>query len=241
MSESQPIRPEGNLEHSPVVTSNSAGGDVGFPLGTGRKRLSATEAKRLRVNLLRVAGLAACLALLMETVLVLGGQAVASLASLLDHGLWPYMVCMAVGIGQAIAGGWPPRAGGFAVIATPAAFLLAKIIQKGMETLLQSSGAANAGPLLTGDLLLEAGLRALEYAVLAAALAWLVHQAWAGALAHLGLGLAVGVVFGLLIELFLKPASLLGWIVAELIFPAGCALVVFASETLKQLLPEEMV
>lgn len=205
-----------------------------------RRRLSAADGKRLRVNLLRVAGLAACLALLMETLLILGGEATASLASLLDHGLWPYMVCMAVGVGQAIVGSWPPHAGGFAAVATPAAFLFAKVAQKGIGPLLDSSGGGGSGPLLTSDLLLEAVLRGLEYAVLAAGLAWIVRQPWAGALAHLALGLAVGIVFGPMIALFLRPDSLLGWIVKELVFPTGCALVVFASETLKQFLPEEL-
>lgn len=64
---------------------------------TGRRRLSAEEGQRLRINLTRVAGLAAVLGLLMEGILVIGGEASATLGALLDHGLWPYMVCMAGG------------------------------------------------------------------------------------------------------------------------------------------------
>lgn len=185
--------------------------------------------------------MAAVLALVMETILIVGGEATASLASLLDNGLWPYLVCMAVGVGQAVVGNWPPRAGGFAAVATPVAFLVAKVAQKGIATLLGSAGSDGGGPLISGDLLLEAVLRGLEYAVLAAGLAWLVRQSWGGALAHLALGLTVGVVFGLIILMFLQPDSLMGWIVEEVVFPTGCALVVFASETLKQLLPEELL
>ncbi|MEO8286830.1 MAG: hypothetical protein ABI670_10390 [Chloroflexota bacterium] len=202
---------------------------------TGRKRLSAEEGRRLRVNLLRVAGLAACLGLLMEAIIVLGGLDTATVSSLLDHGLWPFMVCMAVAVGQAVSGGWPPRAGAFSLVATPIAFLAAKVIQKGVAAVLD--GAA-PGQFVNSDLLLEAGLRAVEYAVLAAALAWLVRQAWAGALAHLATGAVIGVVFGLLIALFLPPDSLLNWGVEEVVFPTGCALIVFASETLTQLLPD---
>src|SRR2546422_11774053 len=92
---------------------------------SGRRHLSAAEGQRLRINMVRVAGLAAGLGLLMEGVLVLGGEAAATLTSLLDNGLWPFMVCMAVALGQSVVGVWPPRAGAFAVVATPVAFLLA--------------------------------------------------------------------------------------------------------------------
>lgn len=201
-----------------------------------RRRLSAVEGRRLRVNLLRAAGLAAILGLLMEGVLIAGGEASATLTSLLDHGLWPYMVCMAVTVGQAVAGGWPVRAGAFTVVAVPIAFLLAKVIQKGIDVLLDS---AASGVFMNEGLLLKAGLRALEYAVLAAGLAWLGRKPWAGALAYLAVGATVGVLSGPIIAAVFPPASFLDWAVEELVFPTGCALVVFASETLTQLLPEE--
>src|SRR6476469_9840914 len=101
---------------------------------TIRRKITPAEAKRLKVNLVRVAGLAAVLSLLMEGLQVVGGEP-ASIAGLLDHGLWPYLVCMAVAIGQAMVGGWPTKAGAFALVATPIAFLLAKVIQKGFVVL----------------------------------------------------------------------------------------------------------
>jgi hypothetical protein len=204
----------------------------------GRRRLSDAAGRRLRVNLVRVAGLAAGLGLLMEGVLVLGGEAAATLTDLLDKGLWPFLVCMAVALGQSVVGGWPPRVGAFALVATPVAFLLAKVIHKGMSVLMDGTAP---GGFITDAQLLEAGLRAVEYAVLAAALAWLGRQSWAGALAHLGLGLGVGMLFGPLIALFLTPDSLLGWLLEELLFPTACALIIFASETLTRMLPEETV
>ena len=203
----------------------------------GRKRLGVEEAKRLRVNLVRVAGLAAALGVLMEVILVVGGQATASISDLLNNGLWPFLVCMAVAVGQAVVGGWPARAATFSVIATPAAFIGAKIIQKGISVMLDNTAAGNV---VTGDLLLEAGLRALEYAVLAALFAWLVWQPWAGALAHVGMGAAIGIVFGALIAVFITPDSPLGFVVEEIVFPSGCALIIFASETLARLLPEDV-
>ena len=205
---------------------------------TGRGRLSATEGRRMRINLGRVAALAAGLGLLMEGLLVLGGAASATLSSLLDKGLWPFLVCMAVALGQSLAGASPPRAGAFAAVLTPAAFLLAKVSQKGIVSLLDGTAP---GALVTGAQLQEAGLRAVEYAALAAALAWLARQPWARALAYLGAGAGVGLLFGLLIALVLPPETLIGWVVEELVFPTGCALIIFTSETLTALLPEDTI
>lgn len=199
-----------------------------------RRRMTTEDAAKLRVNLLRLAGLAVILGLLMEGLAIVGG-APASLRALFDHGLWPFTVCAAVGLGQALVGLWPARAGAFALVATPIAFLLAKVIQKGMAVL---TDGAQPGALIESNLWLEAGLRAAEYAVLAAALAWLVRQTWAGALAHIGLGLLIGVLFGAVIAAFLPPDSLIGWVAEEAVFPAGCSLIVFVSETLVHLLPE---
>jgi hypothetical protein len=201
-----------------------------------RRRLSVAEGHRLRINLGRVAILAAGLGLLMEALLVLGGAAAATFSSLLDKGLWPFLVCLAVAVGQALSGGAPLRAGAFAVFLTPVAFLFAKVSQKGVVTVLDGTAP---GEFVTQALLLEAGLRAVEYAVLTAALAWLARQVWAGALAYLGAGAGVGLLFGLLIAAILPPATLVGWVVAELVFPTGCALILFVSETMTQLLPDE--
>lgn len=203
---------------------------------TGRRRLSAAEGQRLRINLGRVAALAAGLGLLMEALLALGGAATATLSSLLDKGLWPFLVCLAVAVGQSLAGASPPRAGAFAALLTPAAFLLAKVSQKGAVTLLDGTAP---GALVTEALLLEAGIRAVEYAVLAAALTWLARQPWSGVVAYLGAGAGVGLLFGLVSAAILPPETLIGWAVEELVFPIGCALIIFVSETMTQLLPED--
>ena len=199
-----------------------------------RQRMSTEQAMKLRVNLLKLAGLAVVLGIVMEGLSVVGG-APASLRALFDHGLWPFTVCAAVGLGQSLVGLWPARAGAFALVATPIAFLLAKVLQKGISVLMDGT---QPGTLIEGNIWLEAGLRALEYAVLAAALAWLVRQEWAGALAHVGLGLVIGLLFGAVIAAFLPPDSLLGWVAEEAVFPAGCSLIVFVSETLIRFLPQ---
>lgn len=197
-------------------------------------RMSTEQAVKLRVNLLKLAGLAAILGLIMEGLAVVGG-APASLRALFDHGLWPFTVCAALGLGQSLVGLWPARAGAFALVATPTAFLLAKVIQKGMSVLMDG---VQPGALIEDNLWVEAGLRAMEYAVLAAALAWLVRQEWAGALAHVGLGLGIGLLFGAVIAAFLPPDSFVGWVAEEAVFPTACSLIVFVSETLTRFLPE---
>jgi hypothetical protein len=201
-----------------------------------RRHLSPAEGRRVRINLLRVAGLAIVLGLLMEGILVAGGKDAATLANLLDKGLWPFLVCMALAVGQAVADGWEGRAGLFGLITTPIAFTGAKVIQKGLSDMLDQT---TNGVLVDGSLLVEAGLRGVEYAALAAGLTWLGRKHWAGALAHVALGAVVGAVFGLIIALFLAPSSLIAWLVKEIVFPTGCALIIFVSETLAELLPED--
>src|SRR6476469_1542936 len=125
------------------------------------RQLSPQEARRIRINLVRVAWMAALLGLLMEALLVVGGDTTATLSSLLDNGLWPFLVCMAVSIGLSVSRGMPARAGFFALVATPSAFLAAKIFQKAISVL---TGGVAQGGFVTGPLLVEAGLRAVEYA-----------------------------------------------------------------------------
>jgi hypothetical protein len=202
----------------------------------GRRHLTPAEGRRVRINLLRVAGLAIVLGLLMEGILVVGGQEAATLTNMLDKGLWPFLVCMALAVGQTVADGWPGRAGLFALISTPIAFTLGKAVQKSLSGMLDHTAT---GVLVDGSLLTEAGLRGVEYAALAIGLTWLRRKHWAGALAHLALGAVVGAMFGLVISIFVVPSSLIGWVVKEIVFPTGCALIIFVSETLAELLPED--
>ncbi len=202
----------------------------------GGRRLRAAEGSRFYVDLLRAAGLAVVLGLIMEALLVVGGQEPANLTSLLDNGLWPLLVCMTLAVGQAISSANPSTAGTFSLLITPLAFLVAKIAPKGVRDLL---AGVSLGNYLSADLLLEAGLRAIEYAVLAAVLAYFWRQQGAGILMHLGLGLGIGVLFGLFIAAFVSPPSFLNWVEAEVVFPTGCALIVYVSQTPTQLLPDD--
>jgi hypothetical protein len=138
------------------------------------------------------------------------------------------------------SGGSPPRgrlsaAGVSGLLAAPLALTAANIVQKGIAEALGATGVAG-GPTPVWLLLLKAA----EYAFLGAALGWIGRRAWAGASAHAVVGLVAGVIFGaailvLTVQAAPKPLPAGGLVtkgVNELLFPMGCAMVVFISEVL---------
>jgi hypothetical protein len=80
------------------------------------------------------------------------------------------------------------------------------------------------------------GLKGLEYACLGLVIAWLQQHHWAGATHHAAAGLGAGLVFGGGILALtaagqtLTPVVLVAWLVNELLFPVGCALILFHVE-----------
>jgi hypothetical protein len=85
--------------------------------------------------------------------------------------------------------------------------------------------------------LLVAASRGVEYACLGLLLLWLGGKLWSNAAHHLGAGLLVGLAFGGVLLMLaaaagteaLSAASLSAWVVNELLFPAGCALIIFST------------
>src|SRR4029453_4300818 len=84
-------------------------------------------------------------------------------------------------------------------------------------------------------------IKGAEFACLGLALHWVGRRAWHSALGHLAVGLLTGVIFGgLFLAVIVQTAptplptpSLLARGVNELLFPVGCALVVFIAEVLR--------
>jgi hypothetical protein len=148
---------------------------------------------------------------------------------------WSVLVCAGVALGRVASKGRLPVAGATGVLAAPLALTAANILQKGIAEALGATAVAG-GPTPVWLLLLKAA----EYAFLGAALGWIDRRAWAGASAHAAAGLVAGVVFGgaiLVLTMQAAPKPLpAGGLVAkgvnELLFPVGCALVVFISEVL---------
>jgi hypothetical protein len=191
--------------------------------------------------LLRVAWLAILLGLLLQLALLLaaaGFGIFAGLRPLVAEAArsvgWSVLVCTGIAVGRVAAKGRPPLMGIAGLLAAPLALTVANTIQKGIAAALNVPGAAGTAPLWV------LVLKAAEYGCLAAALGWIGRRAWAGAPAYAAAGLLAGIVFGgaaltLVAQSAptpLSPAALMVKGVNELVFPVGCALVIFTAEVL---------
>jgi Family of unknown function (DUF5317) len=191
--------------------------------------------------LLRVAWLAILLGLALQLALLLAAAGLGTFAGLRPlvaeaarSVAWSVLVCTGVAVGRVAAKGRPPLMGIAGLLAAPVALTGANTLQKGIAAALNLPQAAGAAPLWV------LVLKAAEYGCLAAALGWVGRRAWAGAPAYAAAGLLAGIVFGgaaLTVVAQsaptpLPPAALLVKGVNELVFPVGCALVVFAAEVL---------
>jgi hypothetical protein len=194
-------------------------------------------------TLLRVAWLAILLGLLLQlaVLLVAVGFGTAPspgplLAETLKTVSWSLLVCVGVALGRVAAQGRLPAEGITGLLAAPLALTAANTVQKGVAE------AVNAAGVPTGPApLWVLAIKAAEYGCLGLALNWVGQRAWHSALGHLAVGLLTGVVFGgLFLTVVAQTAptplstpSLLAKGLNELLFPVGCALVVFIAEVLK--------
>jgi hypothetical protein len=193
-------------------------------------------------TLLRVAWLAIALGLLLQLALLLVaagfGTAISPrpvLAETLRTVSWSLLVCVGVALGRVAAKGRVPLEGVTGLLAAPLALTAANTVQKGVAEALNAAGTP-AGPLPLWVL----ALKAAEYACLGLALGWVGRRAWRSALGHMAAGLVTGVVFGgaflaLVVQSAPTPLSIPSLVargVNELLFPIGCALVVFIAEIL---------
>jgi Family of unknown function (DUF5317) len=194
------------------------------------------------VTLLRVAWLAILLGLLLQLALLLVaagfGTAISPrplLAETCRTVCWSLLVCVGVALGRVAAKGRVPLEGVTGLLAAPLALTAANTLQKGVAEALNATGTP-AGP----PPLWVLALKAAEYACLGLALGWVDRRARGSALGHIAAGLVTGIVFGgafltLLVQSAPTPPStpsLMAKGVNELLFPVGCALVVFIAEVL---------
>jgi hypothetical protein len=149
---------------------------------------------------------------------------------------WSLLVCVGVALGRVAAKGRLPAEGITGLLAAPLALTVANTVQKGVAEAVNAAGVP-AGPTPLWVL----AIKAAEYACLGLALNWVGRRAWHSALGHLAVGLMVGVVFGgvflaVVVQTAPTPLStpaLLAKGLNELLFPVGCALVVFIAEVLR--------
>jgi hypothetical protein len=205
--------------------------------GTG-----APASSNLGVTLLRVAWLAILLGIGMEILLLLLSAGFGDLlglgpivADLIKNVSWAMFVCVGLAVGMAATQARAPVMGLLGVLAAPSAFEISRVLHKGTLEIFAVSGTGS------GDLspFLVALIKGLEYGCLGVLVGWLGRRPWGGAVAHTAAGLAVGLLFGgaiVALTLASNPempaADLVSRGVNEILFPVGCALILFSAATL---------
>jgi hypothetical protein len=230
---------------TPTSTQGSSAGEE-----TASERGSAPQSAD--ATLLRVAWLAVALGLAMEALLLLlasGFGEVLGLkslvADLIRNVTWAAFVCVGLAVGTTLSKIRVPAMGFFGFLAAPLAFEVSRSVHKGtLEALdLAGAGGAAASPVLL------ALIKGIEYGCLGLLVGWIGTRAWGGVLAHALTGLVVGIVFGgtiLALTIGAAPgpvptADLVSQGLNELLFPIGCALVLFSAGALGNRMPSREV
>ena len=203
----------------------------------------AAAVPNLRATLLRVAWLSILLGFAMEALILLLAAGVANVpslkpivADLVQKVSWSVFVCVGLAIGTAASKARAPVMGLMGLLSAPLAFNAARFLHKSTAHALAIAGPAVSGP----SPYLLGLIKGAEYGCLGSVLGWLGRRPWGGAVAHIGAGLGVGLLFGgvvlaltaMAVPSPLSPAALLVRGVNEVLFPIGCSLVLFAAEAL---------
>lgn len=200
------------------------------------------EAPDFGAMLLRVAWLAILLGLGMEVLLLVLGGAVGDVlgvgpivADFVRNITWSVFVCVGLAVGTAVAKARVPLMGFLGLFSAPLAFEASRVFHKGtLEALAVSvPGGEAVSPVMI------AVVKGIEYGCLGLGIGWISQRPWGGAAAHVAVGLLVGLVFGS-VEIALASTvaplppvpDLLVEGVNEVLFPVGCALVLFSANAL---------
>lgn len=200
------------------------------------------QAPNFGAMLLRVAWLAILLGLGMEVLLLVLGGAVGDLlgvgpivADFVRNITWSVFVCVGLAVGTAVAKARVPLMGFLGLFSAPLAFEASRVFPKGtLEALAVSvPGGEAVSPVMI------AVVKGIEDGCLGLGVGWISQRPWGGAAAHAAVGLLVGLVFGsvrIALASTVAPLppvpDLLVEGVNEVLFPVGCALVLFSANTL---------
>lgn len=150
---------------------------------------------------------------------------------------WSLLVCTALAIGNAVAKSRIPVVGIVGLLAAPAAFVIAKTVQKSL-----SQGASAGASIPTGVEM--AIVKAVEYGLFGALVAWVSKRE------RLSLYLLVGAALGAFTAAYVVVRSMQGnaeiatnaliaRAINELLFPIGCAFVLWFTSNAGRLLARE--
>jgi len=188
--------------------------------------------------LLRIAWASVLLGLVMEVLILVAALLLGSrpgvravLADTVQKVAWSTIVCLGLGIGNAVAKNVPPVAGVFGLFAGPIGFVVAKALHQGVSHAL---GIALGGASHPSAAVL-AVLKGLQYGGLGHGLAWIGKHTGGHVIAYVGTGLAVGLVFGGITLFLMSPLATIALVTRglnEILFPVGCSLVVYSAKAL---------
>lgn len=154
-------------------------------------------------------------------------------ADLVQKVSWSFLVCVGIGIGTAAAKARPAVMGALGLLGAPVAFATAKALHKGAAAALGLAGAAG-GP----SALLVAVLKAAQYGVFGFLLGRLSQRPGGSVSSYALTGTGIGIVFGGILTAVIARAGATGSglvvrALNELLFPLGCALVLYVADALK--------
>ena len=148
---------------------------------------------------------------------------------------WSVIVCVGLAFGKATSGAAAGATGLAGLVAAPSGFVVARALHRAAASALGLAASAAAGP----SPLLVAAVKGAEYAVLGLAAARFARGG-RGLGAHLAAGVSVGVIFGGVLVFVatraaaapLAASALAARGINEVVFPAGCAAVLYAADVL---------
>lgn len=183
-------------------------------------------------KLIRVAWMAILLGVVMEIIVLLAGASTKTiLRDTLSKVAWSSIVCFGVAAGAAAASKIRvPLMGLAGLIAAPAAFAAARVVHKAF-----TFGVGNAGGERLALVFLLAGMKAAEYFTFGLFTGWLASERFEKAWHYAIAGALTGLYFGGLIATVTASGgkgSPIPVVANEVLFPVGCALVLFASRML---------
>jgi len=146
---------------------------------------------------------------------------------------WAVLVCVGIGLGTIVMRSGVAMAGILGAVFAPIGFVAAKSVQKSVGLLLGLPSES-----LTSTVIILGIIKALEYGFLGAMLAMMMKREYQQLKSYMMLGLGTGVVFGsMLVNASIRiadssgtpltSAQIAGQTVNEVLFPVGCAIVIY--------------